>query len=65
MATLISEQGETVERIDELIGGAQEYTSAAKTELSKALERVSKNRSLILKVFLILLFFIIIFIIFG
>ena len=64
MATLVSDQGETVERIDEYLTGASEYTDKAETELKKALETVRRNRGLILKIFAVLIFFIVVFMIF-
>ena len=51
MATLVSEQGTTVDRIDEYLTGASEYTDKAETELKKALATVRRNRGLILQIF--------------
>eukprot|EP01138_Halocafeteria_seosinensis_P005735 gb/GECG01005863.1/.p1 GENE.gb/GECG01005863.1/~~gb/GECG01005863.1/.p1 ORF type:complete len:351 (+),score=35.73 gb/GECG01005863.1/:1-1053(+) len=64
MATLVVEQGETIERIDQDTSVAYENISAAEGELSKYFRMISSDRSLIIKTFLVVIFVILLFSIF-
>ncbi|VDN29737.1 unnamed protein product [Gongylonema pulchrum] len=64
LASLITEQGEMITRIDSNVDETSLNVEAAHTELVKYFHSISQNRWLIIKVFGVLIFFFIIFIIF-
>jgi len=64
LATLVVEQGEMIERIDTNIYQSESNVNNAQKQLLKYLSSVSSNRWLMLKLFGILLVFIVIFIVF-
>lgn len=64
LATMLSEQQELVERIDEDVESAVENTDNAKNALLKAYETVSSNRGMYMKIFGILAIFILFFVLF-
>ncbi|KAJ0398556.1 hypothetical protein P43SY_003385 [Pythium insidiosum] len=55
MATMVAEQGEIISRIDDDMNIAQANVEAAHGELLKLYSMVSSNRSLIIKIFIVLL----------
>lgn len=59
LATMISEQGETVQRIDMNIENMHYNIERGQSELAKYLRSISSNRWLMIKLFAILLVFII------
>jgi len=59
MATLVAEQGETVERIDDNMDESLTNVQSGQNELLKYFSSVSKDRQLIIKLFLTLFFLII------
>uniref|UniRef100_K3X8M1 t-SNARE coiled-coil homology domain-containing protein n=1 Tax=Globisporangium ultimum (strain ATCC 200006 / CBS 805.95 / DAOM BR144) TaxID=431595 RepID=K3X8M1_GLOUD len=63
MATMVSEQGEIISRIDDNMDVASANVVAAEGELLKYYNMVTGNRSLILKIFLILLLMIFLFVV--
>ncbi|KAF1314427.1 Syntaxin 5, partial [Globisporangium splendens] len=63
MATMVSEQGEIISRIDDNMDVASANVIAAEGELLKYYNMVTGNRSLILKIFLILLLMIFLFVV--
>lgn len=64
LATLVAEQGDMIERIDENIDNSANHIERGHTELMKYLHNVSSNRMLIVKLFLVLIVFAVIFIVF-
>jgi len=64
LATLVQEQGELINRIDHDIDETSINTNRAQNELLKYLSSVSSNRWLIVKIFLVAIFFSVLFIIF-
>lgn len=64
LAHLVQEQGEMVERIDTNVQDAEMNIEAAHGEILKYFQTVSKNRWLMIKIFGVLIFFFIFFIIF-
>ncbi|OQR91944.1 hypothetical protein ACHHYP_04179 [Achlya hypogyna] len=63
MSTLIASQGEVLERIDDDMNTAQMNVEAGHNELLKYFTSMSGNRSLILKIFLVLIVFIYLFLV--
>ncbi|TYZ64282.1 hypothetical protein PybrP1_013115 [[Pythium] brassicae (nom. inval.)] len=63
MATMVAEQGEILERIDDHMDIAAENVRDAESELLKYYNMVQGNRSLILKIFAILLLMIFLFVV--
>ncbi|KAE9046487.1 hypothetical protein PR003_g1876 [Phytophthora rubi] len=63
MATMVAEQGEIISRIDDDMDIAQTNVEAAHGELLKLFNMVQGNRSLILKIFLVLLLVIFLFVV--
>eukprot|EP00238_Polyblepharides_amylifera_P007615 CAMPEP_0196593224 /NCGR_PEP_ID=MMETSP1081-20130531/75080_1 /TAXON_ID=36882 /ORGANISM="Pyramimonas amylifera, Strain CCMP720" /LENGTH=143 /DNA_ID=CAMNT_0041917147 /DNA_START=27 /DNA_END=458 /DNA_ORIENTATION=- len=64
LATMVAEQGEMAIRIDENIDETLSNVDMAQTHLLKYLNRISSNRWLILKIFAVLMVFLVIFVIF-
>lgn len=64
LAHMVKEQGEMVERIDTNVQDAELNVEAAHGEILKYFQTVTKNRWLMIKVFGVLIFFFIFFIIF-
>lgn len=63
MASMLSQQAETVQRIDEDLEVAQVEVEEAQLELGKVLQIVSENRQIILITFALLVFFIFLFLV--
>lgn len=59
--TMVMEQGETIRRIDENVEETVMHVDAGHSELLKYWGAVSSNRGLVMKIFAILILFIIIF----
>lgn len=59
LATMVSEQGETVQRIDMNIENMHYNIERGQSELAKYLRSISSNRWLMIKLFAILIVFII------
>lgn len=64
LATLVAEQGDMIQRIDENIDNSANYVERGHGQLLKVLYNVSSSRMLIVKLFLVLIVFAIIFIVF-
>ncbi|XP_058161267.1 syntaxin-5 isoform X1 [Dasypus novemcinctus] len=64
LAHMVKEQEETIQRIDENVLGAQLDVDAAHSEILKYFQSVTSNRWLMVKIFLILIVFFIIFVVF-
>ncbi|XP_074087355.1 syntaxin-5 [Macrotis lagotis] len=64
LAHMVKEQEETIQRIDENVQGAQLDVEAAHSEILKYFQSVTSNRWLMVKIFLILIVFFIIFVVF-
>eukprot|EP00240_Pyramimonas_obovata_P006038 CAMPEP_0118939452 /NCGR_PEP_ID=MMETSP1169-20130426/28927_1 /TAXON_ID=36882 /ORGANISM="Pyramimonas obovata, Strain CCMP722" /LENGTH=319 /DNA_ID=CAMNT_0006883725 /DNA_START=215 /DNA_END=1174 /DNA_ORIENTATION=- len=64
LATMVAEQGELAVRIDENIDETLSNVEMAQTHLLKYLNRISSNRWLILKIFFVLMIFLVIFVVF-
>nr|XP_055210311.1 syntaxin-5 isoform X2 [Gorilla gorilla gorilla] len=64
LAHMVKEQEETIQRIDENVLGAQLDVEAAHSEILKYFQSVTSNRWLMVKIFLILIVFFIIFVVF-
>ncbi|CAD6999552.1 syntaxin-5 [Ceratitis capitata] len=64
LAHMVKEQEETVERIDTNIQDAEMNIEAAHGEILKYFQTVSKNRWLMIKIFAVLIFFFIFFVVF-
>nr|CCA14188.1 conserved hypothetical protein [Albugo laibachii Nc14] len=63
MANMVAEQGEILTRIDDNMDAAQQNVESAQGELLKLYHMVSGNRSLIIKIFIILILVIILFVV--
>jgi len=64
LASMVKEQEEVVHRIDGNVEDAEMNVEAAHTELLKYFKSVTSNRWLMIKVFALLIFFFVIFVIF-
>lgn len=64
MAVMVTAQEEMVQRIDHDIDDTAANMEAAQNNLLKYFQHISSNRSLIIKVFLILIFFVVFFVVF-
>lgn len=64
LAHMVKEQEETVQRIDANVEDTQLNVEAAHTEILKYFQSVSSNRWLMIKIFLVLIVFFIIFVVF-
>lgn len=64
LATMVKEQEEVVQRIDSNVEDAEMNVEAAHTELLKYFRSVTSNRWLMIKVFALLIFFFVIFVVF-
>ncbi|XP_054849032.1 syntaxin-5 [Eublepharis macularius] len=64
LAHMVKEQEETIQRIDANVEDAQLNVEAAHTEILKYFQSVTSNRWLMVKIFLILIVFFIIFVVF-
>ncbi|XP_059566365.1 syntaxin-5 [Myotis daubentonii] len=64
LAHMVKEQEETIQRIDENVMGAQLDVEGAHSEILKYFQSVTSNRWLMVKIFLILIVFFIIFVVF-
>ena len=60
----VQEQGEVAIRIDENVDDALANVDSAQTQLLKYLNSISSNRWLIMKVFFVLMIFLVIFVVF-
>merc|ERR1719188_1442015 len=64
MAVLVTAQEEMIQRIDSDVDNTLSNVDAAQENLLKYFKYISSNRALIIKVFLILIFFVIFFVVF-
>eukprot|EP00922_Rhytidocystis_sp_ex-Travisia-forbesii_P010487 GHVS01015365.1.p1 GENE.GHVS01015365.1~~GHVS01015365.1.p1 ORF type:complete len:286 (+),score=58.17 GHVS01015365.1:73-930(+) len=64
VASMVTQQDELVQRIDEDVDSSLHHVEQGQTELLNYFHRISSNRSLILKVFLILIAFVVFFVVF-
>lgn len=64
LATMVKEQEETVQRIDSNVQDVEMNVEAAHSEILKYFQSVSKNRWLMIKIFGVLIFFFIFFVVF-
>ncbi|KAK5864681.1 hypothetical protein PBY51_015905 [Eleginops maclovinus] len=64
LAHMVKEQEETIQRIDANVEDTQLNVDAAHTEILKYFQSVSSNRWLMIKIFLVLVVFFIIFVVF-
>ncbi|XP_068182276.1 syntaxin-5a isoform X2 [Antennarius striatus] len=64
LAHMVKEQEETIQRIDANVEDTQVNVDAAHTEILKYFQSVSSNRWLMIKIFLVLIVFFIIFVVF-
>ncbi|XP_072493417.1 syntaxin-5 isoform X2 [Notamacropus eugenii] len=64
LAHMVKEQEETIQRIDENVLGAQLDVEAAHSEILKYFQSVTSNRWLMVKIFLVLIVFFIVFVVF-
>lgn len=64
LATMVAEQGELAVRIDENVDDAVANVDNAQTHLLKYLNRISSNRWLIMKIFGVLISFLVFFVVF-
>jgi len=64
LATIVAEQGEMMQRIDANVDMAVANVGGAQEQLIKYLQKISGNRWLVVKVFLVLIIFVIIFVVF-
>ncbi|XP_064557780.1 syntaxin-5-like [Zonotrichia leucophrys gambelii] len=64
LAHMVKEQEETIQRIDSSVEDAQLNVEAAHGEILKYFQSVSSNRWLLVKIFLILIVFFIVFVVF-
>lgn len=64
LAHMVKEQEETIQRIDANVEDTQLNVEAAHTEILKYFQSVSSNRWLMIKIFLVLIVFFIIFVVF-
>jgi syntaxin 5 len=65
LATMISQQQEQVERIDMNMDDTLHYVDEGHSQLLQYFKSVSSNRSLMIKSFAVVIFFAILFILFG
>eukprot|EP00891_Asterochloris_glomerata_P001147 jgi/Astpho2/1147/e_gw1.00021.38.1_t len=64
LAHMVQEQGEVAIRIDENVDDALANVDSAQTQLLKYLNSISSNRWLIMKIFFVLMIFLVIFVVF-
>ncbi|XP_015706843.1 syntaxin-5 [Coturnix japonica] len=64
LANMVKEQEDTIQRIDSGVDEAQLHVEAAHTELLRYFRSVSSQRWLLLKAFLIIILFFILFVVF-
>ncbi|KAM7456616.1 hypothetical protein BLSTO_02631 [Blastocystis sp. subtype 1] len=64
LSTMITEQGEMIDRLDDNLDAAEVNVNAGYQEILKYGQTVFSNRSLMMKLFAVLIFFIIFFLIF-
>jgi len=64
ISTLVAEQGEIIERINDNVEDTSSNVSLAQNQLLQYLNSVSSNRWLIVKLFAVLIFFVVLFIVF-
>lgn len=64
LATMVAHQGELAIRIDDNMDESLAHVEGARSALLKHLHSISSNRSLLLKIFAVLIFFLIVFIFF-
>jgi len=64
LASLVAEQGDMLQRIDENIERSEQYVDSGRAALTKYLHNISSSRMLIVKLFLVLIVFAVIFIVF-
>lgn len=64
LANLVAEQGDLINRIDHNVDMTLDHTERAQTEISKYYASVSSNRWLIVKMFIALVFFVVLFVVF-
>jgi len=64
LANLVAEQGELIERIDHNVDNTVLNVDSAQNELLKYLSSVSSNRWLIVKMFLVMIVFVVLFVVF-
>lgn len=64
LANLVAEQGELIERIDHNVDSSVMNIDSAQNELLKYLSSVSSNRWLIVKLFLVMIVFVVLFVVF-
>ncbi|KAM7417507.1 hypothetical protein PAMA_017242 [Pampus argenteus] len=64
LAHMVKEQEETIQRIDANVEDTQMNVEAAHTEILKYFQSVSSNRWLMIKIFLVLIIFFIVFVVF-
>jgi len=64
LSMLVAEQGELIERIDHNTEQAAHNISGAQSALMKYWQNISSNRTLMLKIFFVLLVFVVIFLVF-
>uniref|UniRef100_A0A7S1KND4 t-SNARE coiled-coil homology domain-containing protein n=1 Tax=Percolomonas cosmopolitus TaxID=63605 RepID=A0A7S1KND4_9EUKA len=57
LAIMVKQQGELTQTIDQNVTDAEHYVDQAQSELLKYLRRVSSNRGLVLKIFLVMIVF--------
>jgi len=55
LATMVANQGETIERIDQNVDETMSNVEQGHTQLLKYFKAVSGNRALIIKIFLVLI----------
>jgi len=65
LATLVSEQGESVQRIEDAVSGTLVNIDASAGVLQRAWERARDNGALAVRVSAILIFFVLLFVLFG
>ena len=64
LATMVAEQGELAVRIDENLEDANTNVDNAQAQLLRYLQRISSNRWLVMKIFAVLLAFLVFFVMF-
>eukprot|EP00123_Amoebidium_parasiticum_P001716 comp12878_c0_seq1/m.8063 comp12878_c0_seq1/g.8063 ORF comp12878_c0_seq1/g.8063 comp12878_c0_seq1/m.8063 type:complete len:329 (-) comp12878_c0_seq1:274-1260(-) len=62
LAAMVHEQGQTIQRIDDLTADAEMNIEGAHTELLKYFSSVSSNRGLMIKIFAVLIIFFVLFV---
>jgi len=65
MATLVKEQSNTIMRIEDDVESGLQDTTNAHTSMMKVYDITKGNRSMILKIFLLLVFFIFLFLVWS